>query len=335
MSSVQTGIKRTSTNNHQSIQSKDPRNVQSPQLTQWTPLALIQVYIWLCVLPKLCKPHWETFWTQLTPLQGDLVINSFGMIFFPLYCLAMLPVYIMDIPFFEQFKISDKPWPWRKDQPTKVQNDFWKLSKRSIKLYSFNNLILVPFLTILNYQMVKLVGEDILPQASHIDDDWPTTMEMIYQNILFTITHEFFFYTTHRMMHKPQFYSWHKVHHEYKQNTVLASQHNHPVDYFFSIAGPALFAITIVRPKHSIIKLQSAMWALFANYDDHCGYSFPWSPVRWFPLASLTDHHEFHHSHNIGCFESKLSVFDKLFGGEERYLIWKAKRPLREEYKVL
>ena len=27
---------------------------------------------------------------------------------------------------------------------------------------------------------------------------------------------------------------------------------------------------------------------MVANVDDHCGYEFPWSPVRWFPLAAAT-----------------------------------------------
>lgn len=333
MPSVQTSTK---CNNSQSIQNKDPRNVQSPRVTTWTPLVLAQVYIWLFVLPTLCKPYWETFWTSLTPLQADLVLNSVGMVFFPLFCLAMLPVYNMELPFFEQYKISDKPWPWRKDQPQHIQDAFWKLSWRSIKLFLFNNLILIPALTIANYKMVNMMKEFgvILQPPSHLDEDWPTTIEMIHQNLLLTITHEFFFYTSHKIMHKPQFYRWHKVHHEYKQNTILACQHNHSIDYILSIAGPAVLTITIVSPSHSIIKLQNLIWVLYSNYDDHTGYSFPWSPVRWFPLAGLTDHHEFHHSHNIGCFASKLCLFDKLFGTEVRYLKWKFHRPIRKQYKM-
>jgi sterol desaturase/sphingolipid hydroxylase (fatty acid hydroxylase superfamily) len=51
----------------------------------------------------------------------------------------------------------------------------------------------------------------------------------------------------------------------------------------------------------------------YMTVDDHCGYAFPWSPVRWFPLSANTDQHEFHHSKNMGCFASKLAIYDQLF----------------------
>merc|ERR1711988_311189 len=109
----------------------------------------------------------------------------------------------------------------------------------------------------------------------------------------------------------------------------MAAQHNHPIDYIGSIAAPPFIVLAVTKPSHSIIKLQWILWVLTANYDDHCGYSFPWSPVRWFPLASLTDHHEFHHSRNQGCYASKLSVYDKVLGTEEKYHRWRSRRPIR------
>ena len=61
------------------------------------------------------------------------------------------------------------------------------------------------------------------------------------------------------------------------------------------------------------------------------GYAFPWSPVRWFPFANQTDQHEFHHSKNLGCFASKLNIYDKIFDSEKPYLEWRAKRARQSE----
>lgn len=92
---------------------------------------------------------------------------------------------------------------------------------------------------------------------------------------------------------------------------ILASQHEHPIDYLITIASPALLAIIICAP-HSFTLFQWIVWVVIANIDDHVGYAFPWSPVRWFLFAARTDQHEFHHSKNMGCFASKLNIYDTL-----------------------
>jgi sterol desaturase/sphingolipid hydroxylase (fatty acid hydroxylase superfamily) len=110
-------------------------------------------------------------------------------------------------------------------------------------------------------------------------EEWPTLYEMGRDILTLAITHEFGFYMTHRLMHSTPFlYQFHKVHHEYKQNNVLSAQHFHPVDYFISIGGPAVLATTIVKP-HSFTQFVFGVWLLTANFDDHLGYNFPWSPV--------------------------------------------------------
>jgi sterol desaturase/sphingolipid hydroxylase (fatty acid hydroxylase superfamily) len=38
--------------------------------------------------------------------------------------------------------------------------------------------------------------------------------------------------------------------------------------------------------------------------------------------------HEFHHSKNMGCFASKLSIYDTIFNSEAPYLKWRAKREI-------
>jgi sterol desaturase/sphingolipid hydroxylase (fatty acid hydroxylase superfamily) len=39
-----------------------------------------------------------------------------------------------------------------------------------------------------------------------------------------------------------------------------------------------------------------------------------------------TDAHEFHHSVNKGCFASKLSIWDMVFGTDKAYKEWRKKR---------
>lgn len=298
------------------------RDLQASLFSVWTPIAIAQASLWFFALPLVCRPVWASFWSQFSPRTAEVLLNSTGLLLFLGYSLCALPLYYLQLPFFEQYKISDRPWPWRADQPQATRSAFWALARRSVILYLFNNLLLVPAVTAAKYHSVDLLG---MQQLDFTDDAWPSQWTMLWQNLLLTLVHEFLFYSAHRIMHHPKFYYYHKVHHEYKQNIILASQHEHPVDYVLSLAGPAAAATLIVRP-HSFVQFQWVIWLMLANFDDHLGYAFPWSAVRWFPLAGLTEHHEFHHAINMGCFASKLNLYDRLFNSEHKYLQWKAKR---------
>jgi sterol desaturase/sphingolipid hydroxylase (fatty acid hydroxylase superfamily) len=288
----------------------------------YTLIAAAQAFAWLFILPELLKPHWEQIWSHFSPFAAQLLLNQLNIVYFTLYSLVMLPIYYGNFPFFEQYKISDKPWAWRSEKQ-EVRDEFWKLSWRSVKLIAFNAGLLIPLMTSIKY---FILGDNM----SFSTSDWPSYQTMFLQNVLLCLIHEFGFYWSHRIAHYPSIYRFHKVHHEYKQNTVLASQHEHPVDYIVTIASPALLSISIVQP-HSIVLVQFLTWAVITNLDDHVGYEFPWSPVRWFWFSARTDQHEFHHSKNMGCFASKLNIYDKIFDSEKPYLLWRSKRDKKTE----
>jgi len=293
-------------------------------------VAFAQSVFWMFGIPVLCRNHvWDGLFGTLIashPTHGHniaefLFTTSIPPVFLTLYTLVMIPIYASKHPFFEQYKIQQKTcWPWFDPRP-RVREDFWKLSLRSIRLTSFNMFVLVPILVLTKmYIEHELLGKDKSFFFRTDDDHWPSTGKNIVDVLALALIHEFGFYATHRMMHTyPRLYKYHKVHHEYKINTTLAAQHNHPIDYVLSICGPAVVAATLVPSSHSISQFQYILWILWANLDDHCGYSFPWSPVRWFPGSASTDEHEFHHSQNRGCYSSKLSCFNVIFGGYEHY----------------
>ena len=164
------------------------------------------------------------------------------------------------------------------DERESVRVEFWKLTRRSLLIDAMNMAICAPF-------YVYLRGM-LLPNCtmSFDVDDWPTYATSFVDILSSVVLHEFLFYWSHRLMHAyPVLYRHHKVHHEYKRNTILSAQHFDPVDYIFSIAGPVILTSIVVRP-HGITQFQIGLWIITTNLDDHLGYAFPWSPVRWFPL---------------------------------------------------
>ena len=283
-------------------------------------VAAIQSALWFFALPPLLKPYWSSLFVGLSSSTAESTLFLLIIPFYLLYILIVaLPPYLLQWPCFEQYKIAKNAWPWLDDRPS-IRDAFWQLTYKTIRLEMVLLLIMFP--------AMLYAKAFVMPRAavSFSDDDWPDHTKSFADLVTLALVHEFFFYWTHRLMHMyPRLYKYHKVHHEYKQNDVLASQYFHPVDFVLSIGGPAIITTILVRP-HSITQFQFGLWLLYANFDDHLGYAFPWSPVRWFPLAATTDCHEFHHSVNMGCYSSKLLLYDAIFGTDKTYWGWREKR---------
>lgn len=296
----------------------------------WMLVALLQTLVWLFGVPILCRKYvWDNVFGALMashPTYGNEIaevvfVTVIPPVFFLSYTLVMIPIYAGNYPFFEQYRIQQHVcWPWFDPRP-KVREDFWKLSLQSLKFTAINVFLLVPILVVAKtYADRELFRKDKTFFFRTDDEHWPSMGKNIQDIFSLVLIHEFGFYLSHKMMHSyPFLYQYHKVHHEYKINTTLAAQHNHPVDYVLSISGPAVLALVLVSTSHSISQFQYLLWTLWANLDDHVGYAFPWSPVRWFPGSAATDEHEFHHSKNMGCYASKLACFNSMFGGYEHY----------------
>ncbi len=302
------------------------------EISIYSVLAIAQSLIWLFVLPRVCQPLWPVVFGKI-PSQHlkEVLVNQTTTIIFIIYGILIIPVYYIQHPFFEQFKIlKNKKWPWLDDDDPSTRVKYWNLARKSAKLCAINLLLLVPIATILKCYVMDAIGMQS-PSFNSDDDHWPTTIDILRDNFHLTLLHELFFHLSHRLMHTyPSLYKYHKVHHEYKQNIFIAAQHNHPIDYILSIAAPVVLALGIVQP-HSFTQFQWAIYLVYTNLDDHVGYSFPWSPVRWFPFCALTSEHEFHHSVNIGCFSSKLDVFERLFGTNQKFVVWEEKRRMKED----
>ena len=150
---------------------KGAREVQGT-LSWWTPVAVAQALLWFFGLPLLIRPEaWESFWSTYSPMVAEVILNCTGMILFFFYALTSVPIYYLQLPFLEQYKISDKPWPWARGQPEATRRAFWALAQRSVMLYLFNNIFLVPLATIGKFYAVELAG---LRQLDFSAATWPS-----------------------------------------------------------------------------------------------------------------------------------------------------------------
>ena len=59
---------------------------------------------------------------------------------------------------------------------------------------------------------------------------------------------------------------------------------------------------------------------IFISAEEHCGYSFPWSPARLLPFQATPASHDFHHSMNMGCFASQFTWWDRICGTDKAWV---------------
>ena len=66
----------------------------------------------------------------------------------------------LELPFFEQYKAFDDPWPWKADF-----EKWLKLFFESMKLVSFNNGVLIPIIAFMYYMQGQELPFDFSPQG--------------------------------------------------------------------------------------------------------------------------------------------------------------------------
>jgi sterol desaturase/sphingolipid hydroxylase (fatty acid hydroxylase superfamily) len=127
---------------------------------------------------------------------------------------------------------------------------------------------------------------------------------------------DFSFYWLHRFLHLSFIYPFiHKIHHEYNNSISLGSEYAHPIEFIFSNILPTSIGYIILGEKvHFATYILFLGIRIFETIDGHCGYEFSWSPYRLLPLSGSSEYHNFHHSHNIGCFGSFFTYWDTIFG---------------------
>jgi len=118
--------------------------VMQQSLSIYTLVGALQCALVFFALPPLCKPLWPQIFNGLSPEISDVVLWSIALPYYVMYILFVaLPPYLLGWEFFEQYKISKNPWPW-KDEREKVRKEFWRLAYKSLFIDFVNICVGIP-----------------------------------------------------------------------------------------------------------------------------------------------------------------------------------------------
>ena len=124
-------------------------------------------------------------------------------------------IYSANLPFFEQYKINENPWPWNDDA------EKWKILKgRSLYYIGMNNILIIPgtllFSLYLNPNLQITIEVDKIPD-----------MKRLVASIIFCmLTEDLGFWAIHKLLHVQPLYNWfHKVHHDHYTPFSVSTEH--------------------------------------------------------------------------------------------------------------
>ena len=126
------------------------------------------------------------------------------------------------------------------------------------------------------------------------------------------------FYWAHRTSHTRLLYSKvHKQHHTYSATVAHAAEYAGPVETVLANQLPTIGGILFFGRRFELL----CVWVVLRlkqTYEVHSGYCFGGvSDALWITCAEGTTQHDFHHSHNSGCFGAMW--LDWLFGTMDGY----------------
>lgn len=154
----------------------------------------------------------------------------------------------------------------------------------------------------------------------------PSAFTIVRDFVVCTAINDTLFYWVHRALHHKSVYKYiHKKHHEVKTPIGIFSKHAHTVEDIFANTIPVILGPFLLG-THCYFFWFWLCVRLLDAVDAHSGYNFPYNPFHMFPFQGGAEWHDFHHSHNNGCFCSSTKFWDWIAGTDKPYLEYCAKK---------
>ena len=204
--------------------------------------ASVMTYLFFFQLPDIIKIyyHYLPIHNLFLMYAGGSILMHEVMMF--ISNIVMYAIYKVELPFFERYRISSEPWPW-KTNPKEFNS---KLISTFVTLF-WNSIVIMPLITFLSaYCDIVELRIDAL--------SFPSCIEIALQITFFMIVEDSTFYWAHRFLHTPFLYKHlHKKHHEFNVTIGIAAEYAHPLEFIFSNIVPTGLGAAILGSRCHII----------------------------------------------------------------------------------
>eukprot|EP00035_Acanthoeca_spectabilis_P005422 m.113471 g.113471 ORF g.113471 m.113471 type:complete len:267 (+) comp13021_c0_seq5:3216-4016(+) len=179
--------------------------------------------------------------------------------------------------------------------------------------------VVVPIIAVAAIPMLRAAGIPLL------DTPGPPTGTWVRDVALMVLGCDTLFYFTHRALHHPWLYAAiHKKHHEYKATNVWASEYFGVIDLLCNVMPGVVPALLL--GSHFAVFLTFTALRGYQTVQSHAGYDLPFDPLNRGPFHGGARRHDFHHSHNVGCYGDWTPFWDWMLGTDVHYTAYCQKR---------
>ena len=193
-----------------------------------------------------------------------------------------------------------------------------KLVRQCLFEAVFNQFLLAPLLTYFAYPSLVRIG---MPMGGPL----PPLAIILRDFVVFIVMNDTLHYWGHRALHHKAIYKYiHKQHHEFKIPIGISAKYAHIIEDIVANTIPTVIGPVIMRSHVYVFWLWLCI-RLIETVDVHSGYCLPWSPYQLFPFQRSVARHDFHHSHNMGCYGSFTTFWDWITGTDQAFLEFQAK----------
>lgn len=131
---------------------------------------------------------------------------------------------------------------------------------------------------------------------------------------LMLVTHETYFYWTHRLLHHPRLFRLvHRVHHQSTNPSPWAAQAFHPLEAL--VEGGVVVVFALLFPVHPTVVALFMLFSFMYNVYGHLGFEVipDWVSRGWLGnWLNTATHHNLHHSRVRGNYGLYFTVWDRL-----------------------
>ena len=232
-----------------------------------------------------------------------------------------LPLYWFTPRWADRFRAGAAAWPWQSPH-AEARRRFWsELLPQSLFRVALNHALVAPALVATWALMPAAMRARVFAAAP------PPAATLLWQLAACFAVEDVLFYLGHRALHTPFLYRHvHFVHHEWHVTTTLTAEHAHVVEFLISNMGPAI-AGPLLFQVHAVVLWIFVCARVCVSFEEHCGFAFPWSPMRLLPFGATVEGHTYHHANaGGGIFASEFAVLDAWLGTEGSFQVVRARR---------
>ena len=240
-------------------------------------------------------------WVGDSQWSGDLR-------FIWLFVLVFLLIPAMQLLIYGYFSASREnllqPRPWRDDAEELMNRD-------SMKSMLAMHIGLPMLLSVMVY-LSKDNADASLSRKRWMEIPSPPLQQFLWQHIVSLLVVDCAYYWLHRVLHVPQFYHIHKVHHQATKLTPWMGDWLHVFEFALTSVPTVLLPILWFGWGPS----QVGFWIVLLNthtFYQHSGLNCMYVPgLQLMPFGNQAVHHDRHHSANTGNYGSYFLFWDRL-----------------------